>query len=41
MTLRYDQVAGLIRIIDASACEELVLETPELKLIVRRGRAAA
>src|SRR3954447_5764617 len=37
MTLRFDQVADLIKIIDASACQELVLETTELKLVVRRG----
>ena len=36
MPLRYDQIAELIKIIDASACDELVLETPELKLILRR-----
>jgi acetyl-CoA carboxylase biotin carboxyl carrier protein len=37
MSLRFDQVADLIKIIDASACQELVLETTELKLVVRRG----
>jgi acetyl-CoA carboxylase biotin carboxyl carrier protein len=41
MTLRYDQVADLIRIIDASACDELILETPELKLVMRRNSAGA
>jgi len=40
MTLRFDQVADLIKIIDASACEELVLETTELKLVVRRGSSS-
>jgi acetyl-CoA carboxylase biotin carboxyl carrier protein len=39
MALRYDQVADLIKIVDASACEEVVLETPELKLILRRHGA--
>lgn len=39
MALRYDEVADIIRIIDASACDELVLETPELKLVVRRRGA--
>ena len=38
MTLRYDHVADLIKIIDSSACEELILETADLKLVVRRGR---
>ena len=41
MTLRFDQVAELIKIIDASACQELVLETTELKLVVRRGSVDA
>lgn len=41
MSLRYDQVAELIKIIDASACDELVLETPELKLSLRRHGAGA
>lgn len=36
MALRYDQVADLIKIVDASACDELVLETADLKLVVRR-----
>src|ERR1700742_2180237 len=39
MSLRYDQVADLIKIVDASACDELVLETTELKLVVRRHGA--
>jgi len=39
MALRYDQVADLIKIVDASACEEVVLETPELKLVLRRHGA--
>jgi acetyl-CoA carboxylase biotin carboxyl carrier protein len=41
MALRYDEVADIIRIIDASACDELVLETPELKLVIRRRGGAA
>ena len=42
MALRYEDVADIIRIIDASDCDELVLETAELKLIVRRrGTVAA
>lgn len=44
MTLRYDEVADIIKIIDASSCDELVLETGDLKLVVRRrgaGGAAA
>lgn len=36
MSLRYDQIHEIIKIIDASNCEELVLETSDLKLSVRR-----
>jgi acetyl-CoA carboxylase biotin carboxyl carrier protein len=39
MSLRYDQVAELIKIIDASACDDFVLETAELKLSLRRRGA--
>lgn len=39
MSLRYDQVADLIKIIDASACDDFVLETAELKLSLRRRGA--
>ena len=41
MPLNYDEVADLIRIIDGSGCDELILETAELKLVLRRGRAGA
>jgi acetyl-CoA carboxylase biotin carboxyl carrier protein len=41
MSLSFEEVAELVRIIDASACEELILETAELKLVMRRrGKAA-
>ena len=40
MALRYDEIADLIKIIDASACEELVLETTDLKLVIRRTLGA-
>lgn len=39
MSLRYDQVAELLKIIDASACDDFVLETAELKLSLRRRGA--
>jgi acetyl-CoA carboxylase biotin carboxyl carrier protein len=45
MTLSYDEVAEIIKLIDASSCDELVLELGDLKLVVRRhgagGPAAA
>ncbi len=40
MSLRYDEIADLVRIIDASACDEFILETTELKLVIRRRGTA-
>lgn len=37
MTLTYKDVADIIRIIDASNCEEVIVELAEVKIIVRRG----
>lgn len=39
MTLSYDEVAEIIKLIDASSCDELVLELGDLKLVVRRHGA--
>ena len=39
--LRFEEVADLLRIIDSSSCEELILDTADLKLVVRRHRAAS
>jgi acetyl-CoA carboxylase biotin carboxyl carrier protein len=39
MSLRYDEIAEILKIIDGSACEELILEIGEVKLVVRRGGA--
>lgn len=39
MPLSYKDVAELLRIIDASACEEVILEVEGLRLVVRRGAA--
>jgi acetyl-CoA carboxylase biotin carboxyl carrier protein len=41
MTLRYDEIGEIVRLIDNSSCDELVVETPELRLVVRRRGAAA
>ncbi len=45
MTLSYDEVAEIIKLIDSSSCDELVLELGDLKLVVRRhgagGQASA
>lgn len=40
MTLRYEEIAEILRIIDSSSCDEVVIETAEIKLVVRRNRTA-
>ena len=37
MALSYREVAEILKIIDASACDELILELEGTKLVVRRG----
>lgn len=39
MSLSFDEVAEILKVIDASDVEELVLEIGELRLVVRRGGA--
>ncbi len=39
MALSYREVAEILKIIDASACDELILELDGTKLVVRRGKA--
>jgi acetyl-CoA carboxylase biotin carboxyl carrier protein len=41
MTLSYKEVAEILKIIDASSCEEVVLELENTRLVVRRGGAAS
>lgn len=43
MALRYDDVSEIIKLIDASSCDEFVLETEEIRLVLRRrtGNGAA
>jgi acetyl-CoA carboxylase biotin carboxyl carrier protein len=36
MALRYDEIGEILKIIDSSSCEEFVLETEDIKLVVRR-----
>ena len=40
MSLSYKEVAEILKIIDASSCEEVVLELENTRLVVRRGAAA-
>lgn len=37
MPLSYKDIAELLKIIDASACEEVILEVEGVRLVVRRG----
>jgi acetyl-CoA carboxylase biotin carboxyl carrier protein len=41
MALTYKDVAEILKIIDASACEEVVIELDGLRLVVRRGNPHA
>ncbi|MEE3504089.1 biotin/lipoyl-containing protein [Acidiphilium acidophilum] len=40
MALTYKDVADIIKIIDASNCDEVIVELPETKIVVRRGAPA-
>jgi len=37
MTLSYKEVADIVKIVDSSDCEELILEMDKMRLVVRRG----
>ncbi len=39
MPLSYKEIAEILKIIDASDCEELVVEMDDIRLVVRRGGA--
>ena len=41
MSLTYDEIAEIIKLIDSSSCDELVVETGDIKLVVRRHGASA
>ncbi|HZP79575.1 MAG TPA: acetyl-CoA carboxylase biotin carboxyl carrier protein [Pseudolabrys sp.] len=40
MSLSYDEIADILKIIDSSSCDEVVIETGGVKLVVRRNGAA-
>lgn len=40
MSLRYDDVAEILKIIDSSSCDEVIVETGDIKLVVRRHGAS-
>lgn len=40
MSLRYDEIAEILKIIESSSCDELIVETGDVKLVVRRNGVA-
>jgi len=41
VSLTYDDIAEIIKLVDSSSCDELVIETNDIKLVVRRNGAPA
>jgi len=41
VSLRYDEIAEILKIIDSSSCDEVVIETGDIKLVVRRNGAVS
>jgi acetyl-CoA carboxylase biotin carboxyl carrier protein len=39
VSLRYDEIAEILKIIENSSCDEFIVETGDLKLVVRRNGA--
>ncbi len=37
MGLSYDEIAEILKIIDSSSCDEVIIETGDIKLVVRRN----
>ncbi len=40
MSLNYEEIAEILKIIDSSSCDELIVETGDVKLVVRRNGMA-
>ncbi len=40
MSLSYDEIAEILKLIDNSSCDELIVETADMKLVVRRNGAS-
>lgn len=40
MALSFSEIADIVKLIDSSSCEELVIELPDLKLVIRRHGAS-
>ena len=41
LALSYDEIAEILKIIDGSSCDELIVETGDMKLVVRRNSSGA
>jgi acetyl-CoA carboxylase biotin carboxyl carrier protein len=41
VSLTYHDIAEIIKLVDSSSCDELVIETNDMKLVVRRNGAPA
>ena len=39
MGLRYDEISEILKLIDESSCDEFILETEDIRLVVRRQNA--
>ena len=37
MSLKFDEIAELLKIIDSSSCDEVIVDTGDIKLVVRRN----
>ena len=37
MNLKFEEIAEIMKIIDSSSCDELIVETGDVKLVVRRN----
>jgi acetyl-CoA carboxylase biotin carboxyl carrier protein len=41
VALSYDEIAEILKIIDGSSCDEVIVDTGDMKLVVRRNSAGA
>jgi len=41
VALSYDEIAEILKIIDGSSCDEVIVDTGDVKLVVRRNSAGA
>jgi acetyl-CoA carboxylase biotin carboxyl carrier protein len=41
VSLTYDEISEILKLIDNSSCDELIVETSDMKLVVRRNGASS